>query len=60
MARLGADTVSQGMRVKELMFECAHEKLKATSDWETFFSAVDAKYDRATHKAIELILLDHS
>ena len=34
VARLGADTVGQGMRVKELMFEYAHEKLKATPNWE--------------------------
>ena len=50
MARLGVDTVSQGMRVKELMFKYAHEKLKATPNWESF-SAADAVYDRATHQA---------
>ena len=32
VARLGANTVSQGMRVKELMFEYAHEKLQTTLD----------------------------
>ena len=53
VARLGADTVSEGMRVKKLMFEYAHEKLKATHDWETFFSTADAEYDRATHQATE-------
>ncbi|XP_057525980.1 uncharacterized protein LOC130805297 [Amaranthus tricolor] len=53
VARLGANTVSQGMRVKELMFEYAHEKLGATPDWETFFSATDAEYDRAIHQATE-------
>ena len=30
--RLRADTVSQGMCGKELMFEYAHEKLQATQD----------------------------
>ena len=52
VARLGADTVSQGMRVKELMFEYARDKLKATPDWETFFNGTDDEYDRATYKAI--------
>ena len=53
IARLGADTVSQGMRVKELMFEYAHEQLQATPDWKTFFGAADAEYDRATRQATE-------
>lgn len=51
MARLGADTVSEGMRVKELMFEYAHEKLKATPDWETFFEGADAEYYKVSHQA---------
>ena len=53
MARLGADIVSEGMRVKELMFKYAHEKMQATLDWETFFSTVDAEYERLTHQAME-------
>lgn len=42
IALLGAGTVSQGMWVKELMFELAHEKLQASLDLETFFEEANA------------------
>ena len=41
------------MRVKELIFKHTHQKLKATPDWETFFSAANTERDRATHQATE-------
>ena len=31
-ARLGADAASQGMKVKELMFEFTHQKFQATPE----------------------------
>ena len=35
------------------MFKYTHEKLQATPDLETFFSAADAEYDSATRQATE-------
>lgn len=50
---MGVDTVSKGMRVRELIDEYAHEKLKATPSWEAFSDAADSEYDRVVCQAIE-------